>query len=1124
MRALVRALDWSQTPLGPTAAWPQSLKTAASIALESSFPMYIAWGPRFIQIYNDAYRPILGSTKHPGALGSSSAETFAESWHIIAPMFEEVRRGRTVGSTDWMLPLDRHGYLEECYFIFSYSPIRDESGDVGGVLVTVTESTNRVLADRRLRALRDLAMVASEACTIEGVCTSAIEVLRGNRADLLFALIYLLDRDGTKATLAGASGVEAGSAGCPSVIELGKLEGGRPEGAWPLVVVARERRPLLLDARQALVIGPLHGAPWPEPPRAVLLLPITRSAQGQLHGVLVVGVSPRLALDDDYRGFLELVAHHLGRALSNALALAEERSRQAALEQLDRAKTAFFSNVSHEFRTPLTLMLGPIEDALGSSGASLSGDELARVHRNCRRLLKLVNSLLDFSRVEAGRSVICFEPTDLARLSAELASVFRSAIEKAGLHLLVDCEPLPDPVYVDRHMWEMVVLNLVSNAFKHTFTGSIRVTLRASVDQVTLTIADTGVGIAPEDLVQLFQRFHRISTKQARTHEGSGIGLALVQEIVRMHGGATTVTSELGVGTSVSVTLPRGHAHLQGDRIRSHGSPEPPSTSSLASLYSDEAMQWLGNEASRAAPTGEEPGRATGPRILLVDDNADMREYLVRLLTGEGFLVDSVADGAAALVAARTRTPALVLADVMMPELDGFELLAVLQAEPTTREIPVVFLSARAGEQARIEGLQAGVVDYLIKPFSARELIARIRALVEHARARAQVQAHREELVEAARRKDEFLAMLAHELRNPLAAVRSALELMAHGAKDPDRLVSLQEVCLRQVHSLGRLVDDLLDVSRITRNKVDLRIETVELRALVRDVLASVQPLIDAQGHSLRLELGVKPLWAQLDPTRIEQVIGNLLSNAIKYTLPGGRIAVLLERERRDEQDWAVLRVEDNGKGIAPGELQRVFEPFVQFDVDLDRSTGGLGIGLTLVERLVEMHGGSVVARSEGLGRGTQMIVRLPLCERADERRARSDDPEALRRGPVVTRRVLLIEDNPDIRGLVHEYLESLGHEVTVASDGERGVAALLELRPDVALVDLGLPGIDGYAIARRLRANPLGHRTFLVALSGYGGEDVRADVLAAGFDLHLVKPVGFQELDAAIETSGVRG
>ena len=483
----------------------------------------------------------------------------------------------------------------------------------------------------------------------------------------------------------------------------------------------------------------------------VLVLPI--SSGTQISGALVAGVSRFLRLAGDYRDFFDLAAGRVSAAIGNARAYEEESRRAEILAELDRAKTTFFSNVSHEFRTPLTLMLGPVGELLAKPGDQVSPDDralLTVVQRNGLRLQKLVNTLLDFSRIEAGRVQAVYEPTDLAAVTAELASNFRSACERAGLSLVVDCPPLREPVYVDREMWEKVVLNLLSNAFKFTFDGDIAVILRPAGEAVELAVRDTGIGIPPEEIDRVFERFHRVEDARGRTQEGTGIGLALVQELVELHGGSVRVASAVDQGSTFTVSIPTGKAHLPADRIG--GTRALASTALGAGPYVVEALRWLSDADllpltlvdGGASPTAPLSVRA---RILWADDNTDMRDYVRRLLSPR-YEVEAVADGQAALAAARARRPDLVLADVMMPKLDGFGLLRELRATPETRTLPVILLSARAGEEARVEGLEAGTDAYLVKPFSARELLATVATRLELGRLRARLEQERATLAD----------------------------------------------------------------------------------------------------------------------------------------------------------------------------------------------------------------------------------------------------------------------------------------------------------------------------------------------------------------------------------------
>lgn len=730
MGAMMRAQDWSRTPIGPCEGWPQSLRTAAAILLNSGYPMYLAWGREFVQLYNDAYRPILGSTKHPAALGASTTQTFAEIWDFIGPMFRRVMAtGEASTYIDQLLPMDRHGYVEECTFTFSYSAVRQEDGSVGGVFVTVLETTERVLRERREATLRDLASCLHPTSEAEIYRAAARALVREPR-DAPFALLYVV-RDGN-AELAASAGLKAGCTAAPAAIALTDTSPG-----WAIGRAAAETDPLAAEVPAGIELA----APaWPEPVRQAVIAPILPAGCTSPSAFLVMGISPRRAIDRDYLAFCSSASERIARALSEAAAFEAERRRAEMLAELDRAKTAFFSNVSHEFRTPLTLMLGTLEQTLAGDITERQRPDLEVAHRNSLRLLRLVNTLLDFSRVEAGRLEAIYEPVDLSVLTAELASNFRSACERAGLEFTVDCENLPEPVHVDREMWEKVVLNLISNAFKFTLAGGIAVRLRAEHGHAVLTVSDTGTGIPKDEQEKVFQRFHRVAGARGRTHEGTGIGLALVQELVRLHGGTVGLESAPGEGSTFTVSIPLGAAHLPAERIG--GVRRLVSTSLRAQAFVDEALRWLpGDDQKETAVVGHDSafeaaqiaGKALGRKhVLVVDDNADMRDYVARLLR-PFHDVGTARDGLEALGYVIARQPDLVLSDVMMPMLDGFGLLRAVRADPAIADTPVILLSARAGEEAQVEGLGAGADDYLVKPFSARELLARINANLQMA-------------------------------------------------------------------------------------------------------------------------------------------------------------------------------------------------------------------------------------------------------------------------------------------------------------------------------------------------------------------------------------------------------
>ena len=822
-----------------------------------------------------------------------------------------------------------------------------------------------------------------------------------------------------------------------------------------------------------------------------------------------------------------------------ATALREVREAHAKLAELDTVKTAFFSNISHEFRTPLTLMIGPLEELLGRPALDASIREpLLLAHRNSVRLLKLVNALLDFSKLEAGRIEASYVKTDLASYTADLASAFRSAIEKAGLEFIVDCPALPEAAYVDRDMWEKIVLNLISNAFKFTDKGRITVSLLASNGTARLQVGDSGIGIAQGELQNIFKRFHRIENARGRTFEGTGIGLALVQELVKLLGGSIRVDSREGSGSTFTVEVPMGKMHLDVERIQAD---DPLSATRIVpDVFVNETLHWANPDTVSTRVAGD-PDR---PTVLLADDNADMREYVGRLLLPH-YQVIAVADGIAALDEARQRRPDLVLSDVMMPGLDGFALLRELRSDPATRTVPIVMLSARAGEESRVEGLEAGADDYLVKPFSGKELRARVSANLELARMRKESAARdqekadakrlldierqaREEAERAGRMKDEFLATLSHELRTPLNAILGWSYILSSGQRSESQLKDGLNTIERNARAQTRIIEDLLDMSSIISGKVRLDVRRVDLSQVLQNALATVRPAAEAKGTVLQVILDPLAGSVSGDPDRLQQVFWNLLSNAVKFTPQGGLVQLNLERVNSHLQ----VCVSDSGEGISPQFLPYVFDRFRQSDASTTRQHGGLGLGLAIAKQLIELHGGTVLARSAGIGQGATFIVSLPLIaaherETPSRRRPAANNlpDEAIPCAAIAGLKVLVVDDEPDARALIRALLEEYEAQVVVAGTAAEGLDLLRARRPDVLVSDIGMPGEDGYELIRQVRR--LGHHdggaTPAVALTAYARSEDRMKAVMAGFQHHVSKPVDPNELITMIASLAQR-
>ncbi|MGC4789225.1 SpoIIE family protein phosphatase [Micromonospora sp. DT178] len=748
-----RATDWAATALGPVENWPPELCAAVRTVLPSKIPMLLWWGTELVQIFNHAYTPVLGD-KYPAAVGQPGAQCWAEVWTELGPLTDQVLAGR--GATyaeNQLLLLNRHGYLEETYWTFSYSPVRAGHGQVPGVFVATTDVTARVLGDRRLETLRELGSISIAAAdTTRDAARAAARVLTGSPADLPAVMIYLRpagaapgdDSDPTGPGPDDSRGSDADE--LVLAASVGVADDTAAGAGWlaQIAEVARTGRParvrgVALPGDPRAGAGAVVGVPVDE----VVVLPLLATGQDRPAGVLVAGISPFRELDEAYRGFLDLVANRVSTALSDVLAYEAQRRRAAALAELDAAKTEFFTDVSHELRTPLTLIAGPVRESLADRHEPLppgQRERLELVHRNTGRLRKLVNDMLDFARLEGGRLDPERAETDLPALTAGVAESFAYAMRQAGLAYRVDVEALPRTAYVDRDMWEKVVVNLLSNALKYTLAGAVRLRLRGDGAHVTLTVDDTGVGVPADQQPLLFHRFHRVRGAGGRSQEGTGIGLALVQEMVQLHGGEVSVHSVEGEGSTFTVRLPYGRpTAATRHRERTH---EP-----AHEAYVAEALHWLPEAAPAHAEATDDDARDAAT-VLVVDDNADLRAFLASLLAPHHRVVVA-ADGREALDRIAERVPDLVLTDVMMPRLDGFGLVRALRADRRTAGLPIIVLSARAGEEAAVEGLRTGADDYLAKPFSSEELLARVGAHLELARLRNEEATWRAALIES---------------------------------------------------------------------------------------------------------------------------------------------------------------------------------------------------------------------------------------------------------------------------------------------------------------------------------------------------------------------------------------
>lgn len=814
------------------------------------------------------------------------------------------------------------------------------------------------------------------------------------------------------------------------------------------------------------------------------------------------------------------------------------------VKELDTLKTDFFANVSHELRTPLALIFGPIDHLLnGRKWDAVDRRHLEMVQRNALILHSHVNDLLDLSKLEAGKMRADLSRIDLADTLRLGAGCFESISVDRRVELEIEA-PESLPLMLDAEKIQRVITNLLTNALKFTPPeGRIRCSLAKNPGEVELRIEDSGPGVPPAERERIFDRFRQAEPSSGHRFGGTGLGLAIVKEYVELHQGSVHV-EESGLGGAAFVI--RVPVIEPGDNAGSTSWNEETAQAAVETLEAELGVHSK-EPAEQAGETSEQlrlpimgldsPPTSKGkPLVLVAEDNPEMNRFMTGILSAE-FRVCSAFDGHEALRLALEEKPDLVLTDMMMPRMSGEELIRRMSEHESLRGVPVILVTARAEDDLKSNLLNAGAHDFIRKPFGVQELLVRVRNQITAKRVRDTLQSElashthdidklaleiavrtralsqaKEAAESASHAKDQFLAVLSHELRTPLTPVLMAATAMEQsgdlspGAKNSIRMIR------RNIELEARLIDDLLDLTRAARNKLQLELETFDLHALLQSAVEITEADVPGRSPRVQLDLAASRHYVRGDWPRLLQVFWNLIQNSLKFTPPEGEIWI---RTRTEDGHRIRVEVSDTGLGIQPATLPRVFEAFEQGRPEVTRRFGGLGLGLSVARSLVEAHGGTIAAASEGVGRGTTLTVELETTDSVSS--LPPEESSDLLETPARGLRMLFVEDHADTRETTLKILRRWGHEVEVAETFESASRILEADGFDVLLTDVGLPDGDGtnlLPIARRHHPGVVG-----IAVSGFGMEKDLEASREAGFAEHIIKPVALGRLKTVLES-----
>lgn len=1125
MGKLMRSLDWSLTPLGAVESWPYSLRTLVSMMLSNDFGMLIFWGPDLVQMYNDAYRPILGSLKHPYAMGQCGRDCWPEIWNIINPKLEQVLSTRiAVSSDDFILYINRYGFMEETHFIYSYSPLRDDASSINGILVTVTETTERILAERRVRVLRNLAAQLHEVILSEQIYQISTEVLTTDREDVLFALIYLVDQNGIQGNLAGASGLLPATSFAPEVVILNERTDICP---WsePMQSLTMQIVPDLTAWD-----GFAEAGEWlyPEPPHTALSLPLISSSTQKIIGFLIIGISPRLVLNEKYQEFSELASIQIGIALDNANTYKSEQIRAEALQESEER----FRNMADN--APVMVW---VTDPTGYC-TFLSQSWFDFTGRN-------EETGLGFGWLEATH------PEDREYVE----SVFINSNQNHAEFRVEYRLRHKDGVY--RWAIDAASPRITKDGHFEGYIGSvIDITERKEIE------IERDRSLQLEQAARAEAEFQRKRLNSILMQAPAFIAIASGREFIFEF--ANPFYQEMTgnrklIGLSVREALPE---------IEGQGFIE------LLEHVFDTGETFFGEEM---------------PILLNQRGNGSLDKIFVNFIYQALYDSNNIIEGILVFgfevtnqVVARQRAEALTedlkaqqialkRSEARFSLLVEANLIGVIlaSADGTIREANDAFLKMVGYSR---QDLQNGVMNwhemtpadysaqdqkilqeliasgksapfekqYICKdgsyvpvlvgatPIEEDELawVCFVLDLSESKKSETLLRKQAEELSRVNQVKDEFLATVSHELRTPLNAILGYATMLRSRKLDPVKTERALETIERSAKAQNQLINDLLDVSRIITGKLRLNVHPMILVSLIESAIDSIRPAAEAKNISIHSILDPDAGLVSGDSDRLQQVFWNLFTNAIKFTPKGGRVYVQLERVNSHVE----ITVSDTGEGISPEFLPYVFDRLQQADSTTTRVHGGLGLGLAIVRHLIELHGGKVYAHSAGEGLGASFTINLPIMifrtGSKPVERLHSTINEAtplMNAISLESLKILIVDDELDAREMLASVLSINGAQVTMAASATDALNIIAQCNseqlPDLLISDIGMPEGDGYMFIRQVRdlAPEKGGRIPAIALTAYARTEDRIKALAAGFQSHVPKPVEPEEFLAVI-------